>query len=70
MSACLILVLFNGVFSFLVKPFDYQNFLVGYISVSLFQKILLSAKEVLNTIHVDSDISSACGSLQNPQTWI
>ena len=34
--ACIILLLFNGVFAFLVDPFDYQNFLVSYIAVSLF----------------------------------
>lgn len=34
MAACIIILLFNGVFSFLVTPFDYQDFLVAYISVS------------------------------------
>lgn len=34
MAACIIILLFNGIFSFLTTPFDYQDFLVAYVEVS------------------------------------
>ena len=48
MAACIILFVFSGVFSFLVEPFDYQNFLVSYISVSSMYVSSYKAKYVLN----------------------
>ncbi|KIM96928.1 hypothetical protein OIDMADRAFT_169710 [Oidiodendron maius Zn] len=44
MAACIILLLFNGVFAFLVDPFDYQNFLVAYIAVPLFIVLIAGYK--------------------------
>lgn len=47
MAACIIIFFFSGVFSFLVEPFDYQNFLVSYISVS--SPCVFSTKYMLST---------------------
>jgi yeast amino acid transporter len=35
MVACIILVVFNGIGSFLEQPFDYRRFIASYIGVRL-----------------------------------
>ncbi|KIM93692.1 hypothetical protein OIDMADRAFT_173067 [Oidiodendron maius Zn] len=44
MAACIILFVFSGVFPFLVEPFDYQNFLVSYISGPIFVLLVVGYK--------------------------
>jgi amino acid transporter len=66
MVACIILLLFNGVDSFLTTPFDARTFIASYISVC--RSPQQPHEEIAN--HPDSGLSLACRLLQDPQTWI
>lgn len=66
MVACIILLLFNGVDTFLTTPFDARTFIASYISVCCSSQ--QSCRETAN--NSDSGLFLACRLLQDPQTWI
>jgi hypothetical protein len=72
MTACIILVMFNGVSAFLERPFDVRRFVASYISVSFLPSnnlhVLPSLSISVSNHHTAPRIHPSNHRLQNPQT--